>query len=158
MLKFVASLSLALLSACLPAGPQPPEGVPHPGEDSAGVGMRLQLVPTATSTQGLHQTVRNALQEADAGLPPGTYLCVCPPPNLDDLSHTRVCTCQEEGAPALPDDCGDGVLNTETENCDPGLARTCPDYMHCITGGEVVEGVAYPACFNCVLNDADGGR
>lgn len=150
-MRLAASLLLvSVLSACTPPPAQ------HPGEDTAGVGMRLELHPARTSGQGL-TTVRQALQATDAGLAEGTYLCVCPPPAPGDTAYRRTCDCQVEGAPEVPNVCGDGIINVEGgENCDPGHDY-CPSGSHCNAGGEVgYDGVVYAACFNCIPNP-DGG-
>lgn len=151
----LAVLSILALTACntAPSDPLLPPGMSHPGEDTAGVGMRMQLVPEAAKVGSVKQAATVVAQQEE--VVPDTYLCVCPPPEVGDLTKTRTCVCQVEGAPAVPDVCGDGILNTETENCDlpgsDGIRAMCPSGFHCNLGGEKADdGVIYPACYNCV--------
>lgn len=122
--------------------------------------MRLHLQPAGEEegAEGGMATVRRALRVSGHALPADTYLCVCPPPAEGDATLTRFCQCQVEGAQPLPEVCGDSIWNTAVENCELGVAHSCPTGYHCNAGGEPAhDGTVYPACFNCILNAVDAG-
>lgn len=158
-MKLLTVLCFALtLTAC---DPRPPEPDPGPGnpvvrEDRNGIGMRMQLVPSSVGS--VRQAATVVAQQEQA---PGTYLCVCPPPDATDPYQTRTCTCEVEGKPAPANVCGDGILNMDTERCDvPGAdgRAWCPPGTHCNVNGEpAADGTAYPACFACVPDAPTGG-